>query len=210
MPDSFRIAVLISGGGTTLKNLIEVAGNGGLAAEFALVLASREDAGGLQFAREADIPEAVVSHRDHADVDSFSQAVWQQLNSASPDLVVMGGFLRRLLIPPEWTHRVINIHPSLIPAFCGAGFYGRKVHQGVIDYGCRVSGCTVHFVDDQYDHGPIIAQATVPVLPDDTAEKLAARVFEQECQLYPRVINALAKGQVSISGRQVRWEPADG
>ena len=105
----------------------------------------------------------------------------------------MGGFLRRVFIPTDFQNQVINIHPSLIPAFCGKGFFGRKVHQAVIAKGCKVTGCTVHFVDDEYDHGPIISQSVVEVLEDDTAEKLAARVFAVECDEYPRVINKLAE-----------------
>ena len=100
---------------------------------------------------------------------------------------------------------MINIHPSLIPAFCGKGNYGRRVHQAVVDYGCKVSGCTVHFVDDHYDHGPIIGQSTVEVNSGDTAESLAAKVFEAECELYPQVINAIATGKVNVSGRRVEW-----
>ncbi|HMP81035.1 MAG TPA: formyltransferase family protein, partial [Pirellulaceae bacterium] len=117
------------------------------------------------------------------------------------DWVVLGGFLKRLTIPPDFTHRVVNIHPSLIPAFCGQGFYGSKVHRAVLDYGCKLSGCTVHFVDDLYDHGPIIAQVSVPVKHDDTVESLAARVFVQECELYPRVLNQLAKDCIRVEGR---------
>ena len=116
----------------------------------------------------------------------------------------MGGFLRKVLIPDDFQNRVINIHPSLIPAFCGKGMYGSKVHSGVIEYGCKLSGCTVHFVDDDYDHGPIIAQASVPVLPDDSAKDLAARVFQKECELLPQIINQLASGNVKMAGRVVR------
>ena len=115
----------------------------------------------------------------------------------------MGGFLRRVAIPADFVNRVINIHPSLIPAFCGKGHYGSRVHQAVIDYGCKISGCTAHFVDDDYDHGPIIAQRTVPVFADDTSDELAKRVFEQECEIYPDVINWIADGAVSVSGRTV-------
>lgn len=203
MPEPFKIAVLISGGGTTLKNLIQCRADGRLAVEIAQVISSNPAAGGLAFASADNIPSTVVNHREFEDDPSFSDAIFDSVRGAGADLVVMGGFLRRLTIPNDFENRVINIHPSLIPSFCGHGFYGARVHRGVIDYGCKISGCTVHFVDDQYDHGPIIDQATVPVLDDDTAESLASRVFETECQLYPTVINAIAAGNVLVNERRV-------
>jgi phosphoribosylglycinamide formyltransferase-1 len=115
----------------------------------------------------------------------------------------MGGYLEHLLIPQDFRNRVVNIHPALIPAFCGKGFYGRAVHQAALAYGVKVSGCTVHFVDNEYDHGPIIAQKACPVFDIDTAESLQRRVAELECQLYPQVISAIARGQVSVDGRHV-------
>ena len=201
----FNISVMISGGGTTLKNLIERYDHGDLDAQIAQVISNKPDAGGLQYAADAGIDCEVVDHREYDSVESFSKAIFDAARGAGVDLVVMGGFLRRVVIPKDFVNRVINIHPSLIPAFCGKGNYGRRVHQAVVDYGCRVSGCTVHFVDDQYDHGPIIAQSTVEVKAEDSAESLAARVFEAECELYPRVINAIASGKVSTTGRRVEW-----
>ena len=201
----FSISVMISGGGTTLKNLIDRYDHGELDAQIAQVISNKPDAGGLQYAADAGIDCEIVDHREYDSVGSFSQAIFDAARGAGVDLVVMGGFLRRVAIPKDFENRVINIHPSLIPAFCGKGNYGRRVHQAVVDYGCRVSGCTVHFVDDQYDHGPIIAQSTVKVKAEDSAESLAARVFEAECELYPRVINAIASGKVSTTGRRVEW-----
>ena len=195
--------MLISGGGTTLKNLIQYDQQGRLDAKIALVLSSNPDAQGLNFAIEAGIPSSVVNHKQFDDVESFSSAIFDSIRDSRVDLVVMGGFLRRLKIPHDFEYRVINIHPSLIPSFCGKGNYGLRVHRGVIEYGCKISGCTVHFVDDQYDHGPIIAQATAPVMSDDTPEELAGRVFDKECELYPRVINAIASGNISIDGRRI-------
>ncbi|MDA7904524.1 phosphoribosylglycinamide formyltransferase, partial [bacterium] len=190
MPDGNKIAVLISGGGTTLKNLIQWRDEQKLSAQIELVISNNPVAGGLAYASEADIPHLVVNHKEFDDIATFSNAIFSAIQAANIDLVVMGGFLRRLTIPPAYENRVINIHPSLIPAFCGKGFYGQKVHQAVIDYGCKLSGCSVHYVDDQYDHGPIIAQETVPVKTMDTANTLAKRIFEKECQVYPTVINA--------------------
>ena len=201
----FTISVMISGGGTTLKNLIDCYDRSELDAQITQVISNKPTAGGLQYAADAGIDCEIVDHRDYDDVESFSEAIFDAARLAKVDLVVMGGFLRRVSIPEDFVNRVINIHPSLIPAFCGKGNYGRRVHQAVVDYGCKVSGCTVHFVDDQYDHGPIIDQSTVKVTAEDSAESLAARVFEAECELYPQVINAIAAGKVRMSGRRVDW-----
>lgn len=202
--DLFRISVFISGGGTTLKNLIEYQQRQASPRwEISSVLSNRVDAGGLEFARNAGIATQIVSHRDFDGVERFSDAIYDALAPTSPDLIVMGGFLRRVKVAPAFENRIINIHPSLIPSFCGKGNYGLKVHQAVIDYGCRLTGCTVHFVDDQYDHGPIIAQRPVDVVSSDDAKTLAARVFDAECQIYPAVIDAIADGRVSVSGRRV-------
>ena len=119
----------------------------------------------------------------------------------------MAGFLKRVTIPEDFANRVTNIHPGLIPAFCGHGFYGHHVHEAVLDYGAKLSGCTVHFADNQYDHGPVILQRAVPVLDDDTAETLAARVFEAECEAYPEAIQLIAQGRVRVEGRKVRILP---
>lgn len=201
-----QIAVLISGGGTTLKNLIEKRKRGILAADIACVVSSRSDAKGLTFAHENEIPSHVVDWKRAPSWEAANLELFRILDQYNCDQVVAGGFLKRLRIPANYTNRVINIHPSLIPSFCGAGFYGLRVHQAVLDYGCKVSGCTVHFVDDEFDHGPLIAQATVPVLPNDTAEQLAARVFELECELYPHTINRLLGETYRIVGRHVLFE----
>ena len=119
----------------------------------------------------------------------------------------MGGFLKRVTIPEDFTNRVVNIHPALVPAFCGDGFYGHRVHEAVLEYGAKLSGCTVHFADNQYDHGPVIVQRAVPVLDDDTPETLAARVFEAECEAYPEALRLIAAGRVTVEGRRVRIKP---
>jgi phosphoribosylglycinamide formyltransferase-1 len=116
----------------------------------------------------------------------------------------MGGFLTHVLIPADFENRVLNIHPALIPAFCGKGFYGSHVHEAVLEYGAKISGCTVHFVDNEYDHGPIILQKVVPVLDDDTPESLATRVFQAECEAYPEALRQLAKGHLKVAGRRVK------
>jgi phosphoribosylglycinamide formyltransferase-1 len=203
MGNPLKIAVLISGGGTTLKNLIERIENGSLNAEIALVISNNPTAKGLDFSAAANIESQVISHKEFSDRRSFSEAIFERLRAAEVSLVVMGGFLRQLAIPQDFENRIINIHPSLIPSFCGKGNYGSRVHQGVLDYGCKLTGCTVHFVDDDYDHGPIIAQSSVPVEIDDDVSSLAARVFDAECELLPLVINQIAAGKVSVSSRIV-------
>ena len=204
--EPFKIAVLISGGGTTLKNLIDLRSEDRLDCDIELVVSSSPSAGGLEFAKANDIVSRVVVRKAYENTTSFSKAIFDQCRALEIDLVVMGGFLKRVQIPDDFVNRVINIHPSLIPSFCGKGNYGIKVHTNVIQYGAKISGCTVHFVDDQYDHGPIIAQQTVPVLDTDDPQTLAARVFEAECKVYPTIINAIANGRVSVSDRLVRVE----
>ena len=202
----FSIIVLISGGGTTLKNLIEVQKSGTTNWKISGVLSNNPKAKGLAFAKDEGIEHCVVNHRDFTNEDDFSDAVYTAIGGLEqqPDLIVMGGFLRRLNISEEFKNKIINIHPSLIPAFCGKGNYGSRVHQAVIDYGCKLTGCTVHFVDNEYDHGPIIAQRSVPVENEDSAQSLAARVFKTECDLFPEVISKIAAGAVALHGRTVR------
>ena len=199
-----KLAVLISGSGTTLRNLIDKIGAAQLCARIVLVISSQAQARGLQFAEEAGIPTAVVDSKVYPTADRFSGEIFQHCRHVEADLVVMAGFLKRLAIPADFTNRVTNIHPGLIPAFCGKGFYGRRVHEAVLAYGAKVSGCTVHFADNQYDHGPVILQKAVPVLEDDTAETLAARVFEAECETYPQAIELIAQGRVTVEGRRVK------
>jgi phosphoribosylglycinamide formyltransferase 1 len=145
----FRIAVLISGGGTTLRNLIEKIATGRLPVEIALVVSSSPGAKGLQFAAEAGIPAAVIERKAFATQDDFSRAIFDHCRRARADLVVMGGFLKRITIPDDYANRAVNIHPALVPAFCGEGFYGHRVHEAVLEYGAKLSGCTVHFADNQ-------------------------------------------------------------
>jgi phosphoribosylglycinamide formyltransferase 1 len=199
-----RIAVLLSGGGTTLKNLLAKIEAGSLRVEIVLVISSSPGVRGLQFADDAGIPTAVVQAKSFTSQDEFSRSIFNLCREAGADLVVMAGFLKRVVIPDDFVNRVTNIHPGLIPAFCGQGFYGHHVHQAVLDYGAKVSGCTVHFADNQYDHGPVILQRAVPVLDDDTADTLAARVFEAECVVYPEAIQLIAEGRVRVEGRRVR------
>jgi phosphoribosylglycinamide formyltransferase-1 len=197
------IAVLISGGGTTLRNLIEKITAGSLPVEIKLVISSSSEARGLKYASDAGIRTLVVEKKKSTSPETFSAAVFDPCREAGVQYVVMGGFLKHVLIPPDFENRVINIHPALIPAFCGHGMYGLKVHQAVLDYGAKLTGCTVHFVDNHYDHGPIVLQRAVEVLANDTAEALQARVFAAECEAYPEALRLLAAGRVQVAGRLV-------
>jgi formyltetrahydrofolate-dependent phosphoribosylglycinamide formyltransferase len=199
------MAVLISGGGTTLANLIEKIKAGELDAEIRLVISSNPAAGGLQIAGRAGIETAVVRRSDYKSLAEFSEAIFSRCRAVDPHLVAMGGFLKLVKIPDDFQGRVMNIHPALIPAFCGKGLYGRHVHEAALAYGVKLSGCTVHFVDNQYDHGPIILQQAVPVLDDDTPETLAERVFAAECGAYPEALRRFARGELRLTGRTVLW-----
>ena len=197
-----RIVVLISGGGTTLLNLTRHIDAGRLEVEIPLVISSSPKAGGLRFAQDAGIPGAVIRRKAFPSQDAFSQAIFDRCRQVKADLVVMGGFLKRIAVP-----EVTNIHPALIPSFCGQAMYGHRVHEAVLDYGVKLTGCTVHFADNQYDHGPVIVQKAVPVLDDDTPDSLAARVFEAECEAYPEALQLIAEGRVTVEGRRVRIAP---
>jgi phosphoribosylglycinamide formyltransferase 1 len=201
---SFPIAVLLSGSGTTLQNLIDRIAAGTLPARIVQVVSSRPDAFGVERARRAGLPVEVVARRSFADIGTFSEQTFALCRQAGAKLICLAGYLQLLHIPEDYRLQVLNIHPSLLPAFGGKGMYGHHVHQAVLEYGAKVSGCTVHFVDQQYDHGPIVAQRTVDVKDDDSAESLAARVFAAECELYPAVIRGVIEGRVKVTGRHVR------
>ena len=201
---AFRIAVLISGGGTTLRNFLEKIASGELPVEIVTVVSSTPTARGLQFAADAGVPSIVIERKSFADQDAFSRTIFDHCRRARVDLIVMAGFLKRVMIPDDFANRVVNIHPALVPAFCGEGFYGHRVHEAVLQYGAKLSGCTVHFADNQYDHGPVIVQRAVPVLDGDTPETLAARVFEAECEAYPEALRLIAAGRVTVEDRRVR------
>ncbi|MDX2036933.1 MAG: phosphoribosylglycinamide formyltransferase [Isosphaeraceae bacterium] len=203
-----RLAVLVSGGGTTLQNLIDRSRAGRMAAEVALVVASRAGLVAEERARRAGIPVLVLDWKSHGRAE-FAKHAFDAIRATGVDLVVLGGFLHLLDIPPDFECRVINVHPSLIPAFCGKGFHGAAVHRAALDFGVKLSGCTVHFADATYDTGPIIHQRAVPVLDDDTPESLAARVFEAECKALPEAIDRIAAGAIRVEGRRVIHRPSD-
>jgi len=198
------IAVLISGTGRSLANMIEKIRAGELDCDIRLVVSSTPEAKGLAFADKAAIPAAVLRRGDFPSREEYSRAIFDRVRAAGAQLVVLAGFLKQLAIPDDFVHRVVNIHPALIPAFCGKGFYGHHVHEAALAYGVKLSGCTVHFVDNEYDHGPVILQVAVPVLDDDTPDTLADRVFAAECEAYPRALQLIAEGRVRVEGRRVR------
>lgn len=199
-----RLAVLLSGAGTTLQNFLDRIADGRLDASVCLVVASRADALGLWRAEQVGIRTATFVRKQFPSVEEFSAAIFEACRQAEADLVLMAGFLQLIRIPDDFAGRVMNIHPSLIPAFCGKGFYGHRVHEAALEYGVKVTGCTVHFADNHYDQGPIILQRTVCVRDDDTPDTLAARVFEQECEAYPEAVRLFAEGRLRIEGRRVR------
>jgi phosphoribosylglycinamide formyltransferase 1 len=205
----FRIAVLISGSGRTLENILATIARGDLAASVVQVISSRPRVRGNEIAERYGIPLEIVPRRRSEDPGAFSDAVFEILDSAQPDLVACAGFLSQLRVPDRYMGKIVNIHPSLLPLFGGRGYYGDRVHQSVLDSGMKVTGCTVHYVDNEYDAGPIIAQACVPVEEGDTTETLARRVFAAECELYPRVLQMIASGRVLLDGRSVRVLPPD-
>ena len=204
MRQPIRLAVLLSGGGRSLQNLLDRIADGRLKAQVALVVSNRNDAGGLERGERAGIPTAVAERKDFSSREEFSRHIFDLCTAAKVDLVCLAGFLQLLHIPDDYLGRVLNIHPSLIPAFCGKGFYGHHVHEAALAYGVKVSGCTVHFADNVYDHGPIVLQRVVPVLDEDTPDILAARIFEQECEAYPEAIQLFAEGRLRVTGRRTR------
>jgi formyltetrahydrofolate-dependent phosphoribosylglycinamide formyltransferase len=199
-----KLAVLASGGGTTLQNLIDRIAAGELEAQIKVVIASRPGIKAIERAASARIMNFVIDRKNFESADAFSAAVYKLCDDAGVDLVCLAGWLSMLRIPARYQSRVINIHPALLPAFGGKGMFGHHVHEAVIAHGCKVSGCTVHFVDEKYDNGPIIVQRTCPVMDDDTADTLAARVFEQEKLAYPEAIRLFQQGRLKVEGRRVR------
>ena len=198
-----RLAVLLSGSGTTLQNIIDHIDCGELDAAVAGVISSRAGVFGLERAKKHGIPASTVIRKEFSTHEAFNTALWTAIRGVSPDLVVLAGFMSLIDVPPDFQNRIINVHPALIPAFCGHGMYGHHVHEAVINYGAKVSGATVHFVDTEYDHGPIILQGTVPVLDDDTPDTLAERVQALERELYPQAIQLFAQGRLRVAGRRV-------
>jgi phosphoribosylglycinamide formyltransferase-1 len=202
-----RLAVLLSRAGTSLQNILNRIADGRLNAEVVAVISNNANAFGLERAKGAKIPAYVVDRKETGSLAEFSERIFTHCRQAQADLVCLAGFLQLIEVPDDFLGRVMNIHAALIPAFCGKGFYGHHVHEAVLAYGAKVSGCTVHFADNHYDHGPIILQHSVPVLDDDTPDSLSARVFAAECEAYPEAILLFAQKRLKIEGRRVRILP---
>jgi formyltetrahydrofolate-dependent phosphoribosylglycinamide formyltransferase len=211
-----RLGVLLSGGGRTMVNIQDRIAAGTLPAEIAIVIASRP-CKGLDIAQQLAVPAQLVSFKDmpHEEDDdakgallaTFSSTIDDLLDAAEVDLVCLAGFLSFWRIPDRYLGRVINIHPALLPSFGGKGMYGHHVHEAVLAAGCKVSGCTVHFVNNEYDTGPIILQRCVPVLEGDTPDALAGRVFAEELMAFPEAIALFAQDRLKIEGKVVRILP---
>jgi len=204
--DPFRIAVFASGGGSNFQSILDAAEDGSIAADVALCVSDRASAGAIDRASDAGIPSSVVDPGD--DPDRFAEALLDLLERREISFVALAGYLRK--IPPSvveaYRGRMVNIHPSLLPAFGGRGMYGMHVHRAVVDYGVRWTGATVHLVDEAYDHGPVVLQEPVPVFTGDRPEDVAARVLAVEHRLYPTALQLFASGRVHVDGRSVRIE----
>ncbi|MDG4576614.1 MAG: phosphoribosylglycinamide formyltransferase [Defluviicoccus sp.] len=196
-----KIGVLISGRGSNLQALIDAAADSAFPATIATVISNEPGVAGLDRAQAAGIPTATINHRDFPDRAAFEDALHAALDEAGVELVCLAGFMRLLTegFVRRWWDRLINIHPSLLPAFRGL-----HVHEAVLAYGARFSGCTVHYVRPAMDDGPIIVQAAVPVLADDDADQLAARILAEEHRIYPLAVRLIAEGRVRVAGERVQ------
>ena len=196
---SRTLGVLISGRGSNLQAILDAVASGALEARVGVVVSNKKDAGGLERARSAGVPTAVLSHKDYDSREAFDEAVLARLREHDVDVVCLAGFMRILspVLVRAYPGRILNVHPSLLPAFVGL-----HAQRQAVEYGAKVSGCTVHLVDEELDHGPILLQAAVPVSEDDDEETLSARILEQEHRLYPEAIGLLLDGKVTVEGRR--------
>jgi phosphoribosylglycinamide formyltransferase-1 len=206
VPDKnpIRLGVLISGGGTTLMNILKYIEQGRLNAHIAVVISSRSTVAGVEKAKAAGLNVKIIRTKDYTDIGEFSRRIEEELVAANVDLVIQAGWLCFWKIPERYINRVMNIHPALLPSFGGKGMWGHNVHAAVLETGCKISGCTVHFCTNEYDRGPIIIQRLCEVKDDDTPETLAARVFEQECIAYPQAIKLFAEGKLLVRNGRVK------
>lgn len=200
MKEEIRLGVLISGAGTNLQAIIDAVERGEVPASIAVVISNCAGVEGIEKAKRHGLDCCVIRHGDFSNRREFEEALIAEMDRHGVNLVVLAGFLRLLspVFVRRYPNRIMNIHPSLLPAFPGL-----DVQQKAIDHGVRFSGCTVHFVDEECDHGPIIIQAAVPVYPDDTAEELAERILREEHRVYPIAIRLYAEGRLRVSGRRV-------
>ncbi len=201
-----RFAVFASGGGTDFQSIIDAVQDGRIQAEICGLIAGKEGIGAIERARQAGIPVTVVQKRDYATSEAFDGAILGALQALCADFAVLAGYLSILgsQTIKAYRNKIINIHPALIPSFCGMGFYGSRVHEAVVAAGVKVSGATIHFVDETADTGPIIMQETVPVSCDDTAQDVAERVLKLEHDMLPRAVALMAAGKIRVEDNRVR------
>jgi phosphoribosylglycinamide formyltransferase 1 len=202
-----RAVILISGSGSTMENLVQCARKGDCLLDPIGVISSKEGVPGIARAQALGLPVQVVNRADYTDSVAFSRQVFKLISAVRPDVVLMAGFLSYLHLPERYKGKVLNIHPSLLPKFGGKNMYGMRVHEAVLDAGETQTGCTVHYVDEVYDRGPIILQRKVPVQPDDTPETLQARVQEAERMAYPEAVNLFAEKRLMQVAQSVRILP---
>ncbi len=202
---SVKIGVLISGSGSNLQALIDNVGNGIINGEIAVVISNREHAYGLERARLNNIDAVFLNEKNYENFELFNESIINELKKRGVELVILAGYLKILShkFIEEFKNKIINIHPSLIPSFCGKGYYGIKVHQAAINYGVKISGATVHFVDEGADTGPIILQEAVEVLDEDTADTLQKKVLNIEHRLLPLAVKMYCQGRLVLDGRKV-------
>lgn len=201
-----KIGVLISGSGTNLQSLIDNIENENINGKITVVISNKKDAFGLKRARQNNIDAVLINQKDYESFEKFNDAIIDELKSHGVELVVLAGYLKILTnrFIEEYRNRIINIHPSLIPSFCGKGYYGIRVHEAVIDYGVKISGATVHFVDEGADTGPIIIQEAVKVSYDDTADMLQQKVLKIEHTILPLAVKYYCEGRIQVNGRKVK------
>ena len=205
-----KIAVFASGEGTNLQALLDACTDGRIRATLSLVISTKEDSGAVRRAQRTGIEALVSPLADHASAEDYNAFLAQECKKRGIDLICLAGFMLKIKRPliEAYPGRILNVHPSLLPAFGGQGMYGRKVHEAVVAMGVKVSGATIHVVDEEYDHGPVVLQATVPVLATDTPETLAARVRSQEHWIYPRAVALFADGRAKIEAGRLSIKPA--
>lgn len=200
-----RVAVLASGSGSNLAALLDAINRGDLTAEIAVVISNRADAGALGIAQQQDIPALWISQEQCPSPEKLDRAFLSALAEHDVHLIALAGYLKKITpaIVRKYKNRILNIHPALLPAFGGKGMFGKHVHRAVLEYGCRVTGVTVHLIDEEYDTGPPVMQRCVPVEQHDTPETLAARVLEEEHRIYAEAIQLFAEDRIEVHGRKV-------
>ena len=204
--EPLRLTIFASGHGSNFRAILDNIEKGNLAAKIVLVLSNRSSAGALSTARERGIPALHLSQKQYESEGEYIKQLLKALEDHQTQIIILAGYLKKIpaAVIKHYKNRILNIHPALLPSFGGEGLYGHHVHQAVLDYGCKVSGATVHLVDEEYDTGPPIVQRCVPVLEGDTAETLSQRVLKIEHQIFPEAIKLFAENRIRIEERKVK------